>query len=217
MKTRFQHTHVKMTFLVCYAPTKHSNDDANYAELSKELVSVFPNDIGVLLGDFNATVRNDTSVLKGTRGRVTPGFLNDNVLRLTELCISRPCCCKEVLPAQNHSTIYKVQQRQPHQKMADYVIISKHWRSSLRNCRTRDQPILAILTTDSSVHNFSFAWNLTGQKLSQQLLMSWDRESWTPCKSTLSRSWSNSWYFLLSQTAMMPGSTSRLKRMKPRN
>ena len=47
-----------------------------------------PHDITVLLGDFNVTVRDDMGVWRGTVGPVSPDPLDDNGLRLVELCRS---------------------------------------------------------------------------------------------------------------------------------
>ena len=47
-----------------------------------------PHDITVLLGDFNATVRDDMGVWHGIAGPVSSDPLNDNGFRLLELCRS---------------------------------------------------------------------------------------------------------------------------------
>lgn len=140
MKARFGHKHGKMTIFVCYAPTNDSDDvtkEEFYSALSRCLSTVSPHDVTVLLGDFNATVRDDMGVWRGTIGPVSPDPLNDNGLRLLELCRSH-----ELVIANTY-----FQRKTIHQytwysndgrtkKMIDYVIISKRWRSSLKNCRT---------------------------------------------------------------------------------
>ncbi|XP_065577260.1 uncharacterized protein LOC136038124 [Artemia franciscana] len=82
MKARFGHKHGKMTVIVCCALTNHSDDATKedfYSALSRCLATVPPpHDITVLLGDFNATVRDDMGLWRGTVGPVSPDPLNDN-------------------------------------------------------------------------------------------------------------------------------------------
>ena len=96
-----------------------------------------PHDITVLLGDFNATVRDDMGVWRGTVGPVSPDPLNDNGLRLLELCRSHDLYIANTYfqPKTLHQyTWYSNDGRT--KKMIDYVIISKRWRSLVKNYRT---------------------------------------------------------------------------------
>ena len=68
-----------MTVILCYAPTNDSDDATKedfYSALSRCLATVPPpHDITVLLGDFNATVRDDMGLWRGTVGPVSPTHL----------------------------------------------------------------------------------------------------------------------------------------------
>ncbi|XP_065583485.1 craniofacial development protein 2-like [Artemia franciscana] len=140
MNARFGHKHGKMTVITCYAPTNDSDDATKedfYSALSRCLAIVPPHDITVLLGDFNATVRDDMGLWRGTVGPVSPDPLNDNGLRLLELCrshdlyITNTYFQRKTIP---QYTWYSNDGRT--KKMIDYVIISKRWRSLVKNCRT---------------------------------------------------------------------------------
>ena len=140
MKARFGHKHGKMTVIVCYAPTNDSDDATKedfYSALSRCLATVPPpHDITVLLGDFNATVRDDMGLWRGTVGPVSLDPLNDNGLHLLgTLPISRPYIASTFQRETVHQyTWYSNDGRT--KKMIDYVIISKRWRSLMKNCRT---------------------------------------------------------------------------------
>ena len=140
MKARYGHKHGKMTVIVSYAPTNDSDDATKkdfYSALSRCLATVPHHDIIVLLGDFNATVRDDMGVWRGTFGPVSPEPLNDNGPCLLELCQSR-----ELYTANTYFHRKTIHQYTWYsndgctKKMIDYVIISKHWRSLVKNCRT---------------------------------------------------------------------------------
>ncbi|XP_065578598.1 craniofacial development protein 2-like [Artemia franciscana] len=140
MKARFGHKHGKMTVIVCYAPTNDSDDATKedfYSALSRCLVTVPPHDITVLLGDFNATVHDDMGLWRGTVGPVSPHPLNDNGLRLLELCRSHDLYIANTYFQRktfHQYTWYSNDSRT--KKMFDYVIVSKRWRSLVKNCRT---------------------------------------------------------------------------------
>jgi len=81
-----------MNIIVCYAPTKDSKETTKekfYSALTKYLTTVSPHYITVLLGNLNATVRDDMGVWRCTIGPVCPDPLNDNGHRLLEMCRSR--------------------------------------------------------------------------------------------------------------------------------
>ena len=141
MKARFGHKHGMMTVIICYAPTNDSDDATKedfYSALSRCLATVPPpHDITVLLGDFNATVRDDMGLWRGTVGPVSPDPLNDNGLRLLELCRSHDLYIANTYFQRktiHQYTWYSNDGRT--KKMIDYVIISKRWRSLVKNCRT---------------------------------------------------------------------------------
>ncbi|XP_065567300.1 uncharacterized protein LOC136031560 [Artemia franciscana] len=140
MKERFQRKHGKITVLACYSPTNNGDDDTKtefYAEPSRTLASVSPDYICGLLGDFKGIVRDNTGIWRGTIGHVTPHLLNDNALpplelyRYHELVVANTYFQRKTIPQ------YKKYSNDGHMKKnTDYVILSKHWRLSLRNCRS---------------------------------------------------------------------------------
>ena len=84
-----QHKHGKWTIIVCHVPTNQASDemkDRFYAQLSSLLAKVSPHDVLTLLGDFNGNVRDTDGVWKDVLGPVQPDWLNDNGLRLLQLC-----------------------------------------------------------------------------------------------------------------------------------
>ena len=96
-----------------------------------------PYDITVLLGDFNATVRDDIGLWRGTVGPVSPDPLNDNGLRLLELCRSHDLYIANTYFQRKTIHQYAWYSNDGRtKKMTDYVIISKRWRSLVKNCRT---------------------------------------------------------------------------------
>ncbi|XP_065557775.1 uncharacterized protein LOC136025720 [Artemia franciscana] len=105
--------------------------------LSRCLATVLPHDITVLLGDFNAIVHDDMGVWRGTDGPVSPDPLNDNVLRLLELCQSHNLYITNTYFQRKtiHQYTWYSNDRRT-KKMIDYVIISKRWRSLVKICRT---------------------------------------------------------------------------------
>ena len=90
-----------------------------------------PHDITVLLGDFNATVRDDVGLWRGTVGPVSPDPLNDNGIRLLELCRSHDLYIANTYFQRktiHQYTWYSNDGRT--KKMIDYVIIPNagdHW------------------------------------------------------------------------------------------
>ncbi|XP_065575036.1 craniofacial development protein 2-like [Artemia franciscana] len=95
-----------------------------------------PHDITVLLGDFNATVRDDMGVWRGTFGPLSPDPLNDNELRLLELCQSHDLYIANTYFQRktiHQYTWYSTDGCK--KKMIDYVIVSKRWRSLVKNRR----------------------------------------------------------------------------------
>ena len=91
MKACFGHRHSKMTIIVCYAPTNDSDDTIKgefYSALNRSLTTVFSHHVTLVPSDFNAAVRDDMAVWRGTIGPVSLELLNDNGLRLLELCRS---------------------------------------------------------------------------------------------------------------------------------
>ena len=94
-------------------------------------------DITALLGDFNATVRNDMGVWYSTGSPVSPDPLTDNGLCLLELCQSHNLCIANTYFQRKTIDQYKWYSNDGHsKKMVDYIIISKRWRSLVKNCRT---------------------------------------------------------------------------------
>ncbi|XP_065565945.1 craniofacial development protein 2-like [Artemia franciscana] len=130
-----------MTVIVCYAPTNDSDDVTNKdfnSALSRCLATVPPShDITVLLGDFNATFRDDMDVWCSTIGPLSPDPLNKNGLCQLKLCRSHDVCFANTYF--QSETIHQYTWYSNDgltKKMIDCVIISKHWRSSVKNRRT---------------------------------------------------------------------------------
>jgi len=129
-----------MTVLVCYAPTNEADDEAKetfYSALANELSKISPHDIVILLGDMNATVSDNHDLWRQVIGPVIPDPLNDNGLRLLQLCSMHNLVITNTLFARkdiHKYTWYSNDGRT--KKMIDYIIVSQRWRSSISNCRT---------------------------------------------------------------------------------
>ncbi|XP_065574953.1 uncharacterized protein LOC136036578 [Artemia franciscana] len=105
--------------------------------LCPDALQQYTHDITVLLGDFNATVHDDVGVWSSTVGPISPDPLNDNRLPLLELCRSHDLYIANTYFQRktiHQYTCYSNDGRT--KKMIDYVIISKRWRSLVKNCRT---------------------------------------------------------------------------------
>ncbi|XP_065583593.1 craniofacial development protein 2-like [Artemia franciscana] len=129
-----------MTVTVCYAPTDDSDDTTKeefYSTLTRCFTTVSPLSLTVLLREFHATVHDDMGFSRGTIGSVSLAPLNDSGLHLRELCRSRDLFIANTYFQRkniHHYTWYSNDNCT--KKIIDHVIISKHRRSSLKNCRT---------------------------------------------------------------------------------
>ncbi|XP_065576598.1 craniofacial development protein 2-like [Artemia franciscana] len=140
LTAQIQHKHGKWTIIVCYAPTNQASDEVKdhfYTQLSSILAKVSPHDVLNLLGDFNGTVRDTDGVWNSVLGPVKPDCLNDNGLRLLQLCTMHDVVITNTLFQRKevHKYTWYSNDRWT-RKMLDYIIVSRRWRSSIINCRT---------------------------------------------------------------------------------
>lgn len=131
-----------LNFVQCYAPTEQAaaaEKDAFYETLALSLNELNRGEIIVLMGDFNAQVGSDNSGLEHIMGKHGLGNRNDNGDRFIELCQQNKLVIGgTIFP---HKFVHKYTWSQPGIRGArnqiDHIGISKEWRRSLLDVRTR--------------------------------------------------------------------------------
>ena len=93
---RFNCKHAKVTIVICFAPTNSEtrpddvfNKNAFYDQLDDLLSSSPKHDVQLVIRDMNAQVGNDTATWKPALGGHAEGALNDNGIRLLNLCLAQ--------------------------------------------------------------------------------------------------------------------------------
>ena len=126
---RLNHKQGKMTVLVCNAPTNEADTetkDTFYSALTNELSKISPHDIVILLGDLNATVSDKHDLWRQVIGPVTPDSLNDNGLRLLQLCSMPNLVITNTMFARKEIHKYTWYSNDGHtKKINDYIIVTK--------------------------------------------------------------------------------------------
>ena len=89
IQTKFR----KMSIVQCYAPTENAELDekeAFYSLLDKTLLGIKRSDIIVMMGDFDAQVRNNNQDIEHIMGRHRQPYdkVNENGQLLIELCVN---------------------------------------------------------------------------------------------------------------------------------
>jgi exonuclease III len=84
---RFNSSYVRLSVLVCYAPTDEADDEdkaAFYESLQATLENIPKHDVHLVIGDFNARVGSNNKNLESIMGRHGMGNMMDNGHRLVE-------------------------------------------------------------------------------------------------------------------------------------
>lgn len=144
ISARFHSRIKKVSIIQCYAPTEVAEDlakDEFYEQLTSTLMNTPRSDIVILMGDFNAkigtTINNQQyRGIIGAHGMDTA--TNNNGERLTGICMEHSLSVGGTLFP--HKEIHKYTWTSPDgrtRNQIDHICISKKWRSSLRDVRTR--------------------------------------------------------------------------------
>ena len=141
MTARFDCGIIKMTMVVCYAPTEVSNADSKdlfYQSLDATLQKTHKHDIRLIVGDFNARVGNDRQGYESILGpHAVAETANDNGQRLLDLCVSNNLVIGgSLFPHKDiHKYTWTSQAGSKPRAQLDHILISKWWRRSLLDCR----------------------------------------------------------------------------------
>ena len=143
MVARFNCRHVKLTIIVCYAPTNNetrsgdvANKDAFYHQLDDLTSGIPKHDVQIIIGDINAQIGNDTSTWKLVLGSHAEGDLNDNGIRLLSFCQAHNLVVGSSLFP--HKRIHKVTWNSPNGKTTnqiDHTLVNQKWRNTLKDVR----------------------------------------------------------------------------------
>ncbi len=130
-----------ITIVQCYAPTEPStleDKEAFYSALNATFTNIKKSDITILMGDFNAKVGNNNENVEHVMGHFGLGDRNVNGELLVDFCAAHRLVIGGTLFP--HRDIHKSTWISPDQQTAnqiDHVIISKRWRGSLLDVRSK--------------------------------------------------------------------------------
>jgi len=131
-----------MSIIAVYAPTNEPGNEADteafYHSLQSVVSQVPPQDMMLLVGDFNARVGNDTEAWNGTLGRFGPEEQNANGLKLLDFCTLNGLALTNTFfqhrPCHQYTWFHPAQSSyQGH--LLDYVIVNRKFRSSILDTR----------------------------------------------------------------------------------
>ncbi|XP_055866667.1 craniofacial development protein 2-like [Biomphalaria glabrata] len=139
---RLQTKQIKVTTIQAYAPTEDAEDtikDQFYNQLQTTLDETPTHDLILLMGDFNAKINPNRTGFEYVMGPYgSAENISDNGERLISLCASNSLSIGNTYF--KHKQIHKKTWRSPNGETfneIDYICISKRWRSSLLDVRTR--------------------------------------------------------------------------------
>jgi exonuclease III len=143
---RFQaQSSMTITVVAAYAPTETSSSAEQQAfdlQLHAALAAVPGRDVVVLLGDFNAQIGSDCSTHGQVRGphTVQPVAANSNGSRLLDTALAHNLVIANTLFPHKRIHMYThvapaAPGQQGLERVLDYILFSKRFRSSIRDCR----------------------------------------------------------------------------------
>ena len=138
---RFNSKGRKVSVIQCYAPTNNASDESKLAFYDK-LQSVFTElprrDIKILMGDMNAKIGKENLGKEHVMGKEALGNMNENGELFTDFCAFNDLVIGgSIFP---HKDIHKTTWISPDGKtknQIDHITISKKWRSSLLDTRSK--------------------------------------------------------------------------------
>ncbi|CAH8489250.1 unnamed protein product [Heterobilharzia americana] len=166
MTARFNSKGRKVTITQCYAPTNNAEQEKKeefYRQLQSTLDKTSVGNIKILMGDMNAKLGADNTGKKLTMGREALGEMNENGELFAEFCAFNDLVIGGTVF--KHKGIHKATWISPdgHTKnQIDFISISRKWRRSLLDTRSRRG------TDVGSDHSLSSARNLPNQVKSLQ-------------------------------------------------
>ncbi|CAH8433360.1 unnamed protein product [Heterobilharzia americana] len=166
MTARFNSKGRKVTIIQCYAPTNNAEQEKKedfYRQLQSTLDKTSVGDIKILMGDMNAKLGGDNTGRELTMGREALGEMNENGELFAEFCAFNDLVIGGSVF--RHKDIHKATWTSPdgHTKnQIDFISISRKWRRSLLNTRSRRGADVG------SDHSLSSARNLPNQVKSLQ-------------------------------------------------
>jgi len=129
------------TIFQVYAPTSAASDveiDLFYANLQTQLSKTRPNDVVMVIGDFNAKVGSDMSTNRSAVGPFGLGNANERGEQLVHFCnmnnmiITNTCFQQQKA---NRLWTWESPDGVTHNQI-DFIIVNRKWRSSVMNCRS---------------------------------------------------------------------------------
>ena len=139
LKARFIGAHVKLSVIVCYAPTNDATDEAKdefYRALNSVANDIPRHDMACFLGDFNAKVGNDRSFSPEVLGEHGLGQRNENGELLIDFALLNDLVIGGTLFS--HRDVHKYSWISPDghtRNQIDHCLWSRKWRSSLLDIR----------------------------------------------------------------------------------
>jgi len=130
-----------VTVIQCYAPTNDSDDDdkdAFYNQLEATILDAHRHDMLILMGDLNAKVGSDNNHFERVLGKEGCGVMNENGLRLVELCAEHNLVVGGSLF--KHPAIHKLTWLSPNnrdQNQIDHIMVNGTWWRSLLDVKVR--------------------------------------------------------------------------------
>ena len=141
MTVRLKGRHTNLSIIQCYAPTNDSSDedkDEFYGQLENCILEAPRHDVLLVMGDLNAKVGSSNEHFERVLGKEGCGAMNENGLRLVELCAHNNLVVGGTLF--NHRDIHKLTWTSPNDRdhnQIDHIMINGTWRSSLLDVRVR--------------------------------------------------------------------------------
>lgn len=138
---RFRTRARNMNVVQCYAPTEVSaaeDKDAFYESLTRTVNELNKGEIVIMMGDFNAQIGGDNGGVEHIMGRHALGRRTDNGDRFIELCQQQEYVIGGSLFP--HKDIHKYTWKKwggASTSQIDHITVSKEWRHTLRDVRTR--------------------------------------------------------------------------------